>query len=355
MNNINGLYDALTPDDVQKERMYRNIFVNNENNTGVVRNNRAMQFRSVIRKPLVACIAFVLCLTIAVPVLAANVPAFYQIIFAISPSAAQFFMPVRMAHENNGIRMEVESAFIRGNMAEFYITMQDLTSNRIDAFIDLFESYKINSSSPLSASGIQLVNFDDDTGIARFHIGIHEYNDINQDKITFTVGRFISGQYRYESIPIDIDLSSISITPDLMPMPTELGHGFGGLPEIVDTLDVYNYNVLVPSSSTDFGVEGMTITAIGFINDKLHIQMNIGDSLSSNNHGWFFFKDENGNNIQELYGVTFSEYIDGERTTFVEGVFDITPLELINLSIFGTFISGGEIVEGQWQVTFPLG
>jgi hypothetical protein len=354
MNNINCLFDALTPDEVQKERMYRNILVKNENNTGVARNKQASRIRPAIRKPLAACIVLVLCLTFSIPVLAANVPAFYHIMFAISPSAAQFFMPVRMAHENNGIRMEVESAYISGSTAEFIITMQDLTSNRIDASIDLFDSYRINSSSPLSSAGILFADFNEETGIARFHIGIHEYYDINTDKITFTVGRFISGQHRYDGIPVDIDLSGISTTPEIMPMPTEHGFGYGGRSEIVETFDFDNYDVLVPSSSIDFGVEGITITAIGFVDNKLRIQMNIGDNASANNRGWFFFKDENGNEIEELYGVSFSVFIDGERTSFVEDVFDISPSELNSLSMFGTFISSGEFVEGPWQVTFPL-
>jgi hypothetical protein len=149
-------------------------------------------------------------------------------------------------------------------------------------------------------------------------------------------------------------MSGISTTPEIMPMPTEHGSGFGGNPEIVETFDFDNYDVLVPSLSIDFGVEGITITAIGFVDNKLRIQMNIGDNASANNRGRFFFEDESGNEIEELYGVSFSEIIDGERTSFVEDVFDISPSELNSLSMFGTFISSGEFIEGPWQVTFPL-
>lgn len=47
--------------------------------------------------------------------------------------------------EDNGIKIEVVSVYLHDNIAEVYITMQDLTEqHRVDATMDLFDSYSIN-------------------------------------------------------------------------------------------------------------------------------------------------------------------------------------------------------------------
>ncbi len=80
---------------------------------------------------------------LTVPVLAASVEPVYELIYLVSPSAAQFFVPVQKSDTNNGIKMEVVSADIRGDTARIYITMQDLIGDRVDETIDLYDSYDI--------------------------------------------------------------------------------------------------------------------------------------------------------------------------------------------------------------------
>ena len=53
------------------------------------------------------------------------------------------FLPVQKSDTNNGIKMEVVSADIRGDTARIYITMQDLIGDRVDETIDLYDSYDI--------------------------------------------------------------------------------------------------------------------------------------------------------------------------------------------------------------------
>ena len=80
----------------------------------------------------------------SVPVLAVNVPVIYELMYLVSPSVAQHFMPVQKSCESNGIEMEVVSAYIKDNTAQVYITLKDLEGNRVDETTDLNDSYNIN-------------------------------------------------------------------------------------------------------------------------------------------------------------------------------------------------------------------
>jgi len=309
---------------------------------------KSMSNRPKYRRLMVACIFVVLCMAITIPVLAANVPAVHQILFTFSPGIAQFIMPERVSHENNGIAMEVVSADINDNIAEIYISLQDLTGNRIDATTCLVDSFSINSRSRLSSSGILTVGFDGEANTITYKIIINDYDNINTDKITFTVRHFISGRRTYDMIPISVDFSGVSDTPDVMRMSDEYGSGFNN----------YDYDnrgmpiVLVPSFSLSFGVDGFEITGMGYIDNMLHIQMSVRNP--SYNFGELYFKDSDGNVIGQLHGFGFGEYFNGEVIWFNEMVFDIPKTELSNYDIYGYFVAGGAFTEGPWQVTFPL-
>ena len=114
---------------------------------------------------LAAC----LCLTLllAIPAMAAAIPAFYQALYEISPSTAQFFKPVQMACEDQGIRMEVVASYLHENTAEIYIAMQDLEGDRLSASTDLLDSYSIHTPFD-SSSRCALAGYDGETKTATF-------------------------------------------------------------------------------------------------------------------------------------------------------------------------------------------
>ena len=83
----------------------------------------------MLRRVLAAAAALALC--ICVPALAGP-SVIYQLVYTVSPDFAQHFAPVQMACESNGVRLEVVSARIHGSTAEIYLTLQDLTGDRVD-------------------------------------------------------------------------------------------------------------------------------------------------------------------------------------------------------------------------------
>ena len=98
----------------------------------------------IFRKPIIIVAMIMLLVLTATPVFAAKVPAVYELMYLVSPTVAQFFMPVQKFCENNGIKIEVVSSYIHNDTAEIYITMQDLIGERVDETTDLNDSYSIN-------------------------------------------------------------------------------------------------------------------------------------------------------------------------------------------------------------------
>ena len=174
-------------------------------------------------KPALIAAAICLCLVLTVPVLAASVEPVYELMYLVSPSVAQFFVPVQKSDTNNGIKMEVVSADIRGDTARIYITMQDLIGDRVDETIDLYDSYDIRL--PFDGTGFcGKVGYDPNTRTATFLITIKtDGQKIAGKKITFSVGMFLSDKHVYDDIQIPVDLCTVSQNPK-----TQTVEVFGG-------------------------------------------------------------------------------------------------------------------------------
>ncbi|PNT94036.1 DUF4179 domain-containing protein [Clostridium thermosuccinogenes] len=306
--------------------------------------------------------AVILVFTFAVmPAIAANVPVIYELMYMVSPSTAQFFMPVQKSCEDNGIRMEVVSTYIHGDTAEVYITLQDLTGNRVDETTDLYDSYSIHLPFDSSAT-CDLVGYDEKTRTATFLIRITQWGNrrIEGSKLTFSVGCFISGKRAYEDVPIKIDLSSVGKSPKTKE--TKI-YGVSG-PNVDKYLPIdksivdRTATVIVPSDTIYSPADSFDITGIGYVDGMLHIQFATADRSKNDSHGYFYLKDKDGNKILYDYSVGFVEYVEpgNEDTKIVydEYIFDIPQDEISNYALYGSFYTSGLYTEGNWQVTFPL-
>ncbi|QAT51378.1 DUF4179 domain-containing protein [Caproiciproducens sp. NJN-50] len=305
------------------------------------------------RKPVIAVIAVCICMSLSVPVLAEKVEPVYQLMYTVSPELAQFFMPVQKSDEDNGIKMEVASACIRGNAADIYITMQDLTGDRIDGTTDLNDSYSINR--PFSSlASCQRVGYDQKTKTATFLISITEWGNqkIAGDKITFSVGEFISGKKDYEDIRVPVDLSSAATAKNIKKVDSTGGSGKDYEKYIVEG----KTTALTPSRAMDgFPVEGIELTGIGYIGGKLHIQTAVYDNLDKDNHGYFYLKDADGSIVDLDYAFSFlNQFQQPGRIDYDECVFDVPQKKIGNYILYGSFVTSSMHTEGNWRVTFPL-
>lgn len=324
---------------------------------------QTVQFKR--KKPLwlraaAAVLVVVLSLTLAVPVLAANVEAVHQLVYDVSPAMAQYLQPVKLVDENNGIRMEVVSAkILNGGTAEIYITMQDLTEDRINETIDLFDYYNIYRSFGGFAH-CQLAEFDSATRVATYCITLRQNGTVDMrnfagEKITFFLGRFFT-QTHHEDVEIPYDLSMVNEAAETWQPEIETG-------DVNPDIPFEGFNALVPGEPYEgFPVDGIDMTGIGFVDGTLHIQIRVEDTLTTKNHGHVYLVNADGKQIRG-YSRDFSKYTykDGEvtdRTAYLDFVFFITPEELAECKLYGNFWISDPLteasIEGGWRVTVPL-
>lgn len=299
-------------------------------------------------KRAVAAAAAVCCILVAVPALTAAVEPVYELMYGISPSVAQFFKPVKRSDTDNGIRLEVVSAHIHGDTAEIYITLKDLSGERIDGTTDLYDSYTIRRAFDSSAYCRRLW-YDSETRAVGFLITITtaDGSDITDNKVTFTVDTLLSHKSEHKQMEIAIDLSEIKAAER-----TQSVHVTGGGGQ------EYNPNsfaALVPIAPAALPVEGVELTGITFSEGRLHIQTRVTDKLERDNHGYLYLISADGTRIDFDASYHFALESTGTRVDYIEYVFAVSQEELAEYRLFGDFWITDMVTHGSWSVTFSIG
>ena len=304
-------------------------------------------------RPLIALAAAVICLTLAVPAFAmpalAADPSGYALLYSISPAAAQFFKPVNRSDEDNGIRLTVDSVYLHSDTVEVYVALQDLTGDRLDETTDLFDSYRINRGFDCSAT-CSRVGYDAQTRTARFLISITSFDgqDIEGDKLTFSLNRLLTGKTETEGAVTGLDLAAVQAEPATQQVTRRGGSGIaaeaGGSTAETRT-------ALVPTGTLAAPAPGVAITAVGYVDGLLHIQVLYENILETDNHGQLWL--DNGVEKLECLG-SLSFFAENGSDSYEDYYFDVTPAQLADCTLYGSFVTADTLIEGNWEITFPL-
>lgn len=304
-------------------------------------------------RPLIALAAVLVCLALAVPTFAmpalAADPDGYALLYSISPAAAQFFKPVNRSDEDNGIRLTVDSVYLHSDTVEIYVSLQDMTGDRLDETTDLFDSYRINRGFDCSAT-CSLAGYDAPTRTARFLISITSFDgqDIEGDKLTFSLNRLLTGKTETEGVVTGLDLAAVQAEPATQQVTRRGGSGIaaeaGGSTAETRT-------ALVPTGTLAAPAPGVAITAMGYVDGLLHIQVLYENILETDNHGQLWL--ENGAEKLECLG-SLSFFAENGSDSFEEYVFDVSPAQLADCTLYGSFVTADTLIEGGWEITFPL-
>lgn len=287
-----------------------------------------------------ACVC--ICLCGAVPALAAaDVRPAYELLYAVSPSAAQKLKPVNLACEDKGIRMEVVSALVEGDTAELLISIRDLTGSRIDRTADLFDSYSINT--PFGTVGTcRKTDYDEETGSVFFLVELTSMNGepVSGDKITFSVREILYAKSLFEC-PVVLPEEPSELRPASKARDLIRG-GSGEFEEGKKGM------LVVPGGTETPLTRGVSLTGWAEWDGKLSVQIRYKDVLETDDHGEIFAVGEDGSTKRCLYTVAVRDGAD----SLVDYVFDSG--DVVAGSLLGSFTTGGGLVKGNWQVTVPL-
>lgn len=308
-----------------------------------------------VRK-IIPAAALILCLCFAAPALAVNSPAVYRLMYAVSPAVAQFFVPVREACEDNGVRMEVVSACVHGDTAEIYITMQDLTGERIDETTDLFDSEQLHI--PFDSVGTcRRVDYRAETRTATFLIEISTMSGarIPGGKVTFSVGCFLSDKQEFPDMPVPLNWSTLPNNAQTRPVYCN-GFSCRSAEPMPDPCDKDGMiDALLPGEAMCTPLDGFEISAAGYLPDGLHVQLSAYDTLKNDNHAELYLKDASGQTVYADFNYAFWRQNDESGSIqCVEFVFPVSKDALASHALYGNFWKSGLLTEGNWRVTFPL-
>lgn len=325
-------------------------------------NKRKSKWYQMKRKlnTMAACfVAFIVLSTstLSIATSAGSIPA-YELLYSLYPKLATKLVPVNVSSEDNGIKMEVESVYVHNDTAEIYISMKDITDNRIDETIDLFDSYEIY---PLSDSigTCSFIDYNKEEKEATFLIRIQnmKQNKIEGKKLTFSVSQFLSGKQNLKRELTEVSLENIETVTDIKK--DVRMRGWAGMllenSEADDEAEIKNKSGYLKENESQrvSPIDGVAVTAVGFIDNKLHIQAYYEDILKTDNHGVVYLKDENGNTIKCLLSVSFWD--EEQKGSYEEYIFDISPEnDLSEFSVWGEFKTCRNLETGNWKVTFPI-
>ena len=329
----------------------------------------------VIRDTCTAAAACV-CIFVGLPALAANIDSIYEIMYRFSPKLAQQFRLVQLRDEDQGIRMEVEAVYVRGNELQAYISLCDLKEDRIDGTTDIAGGYSINTPvAGYGGGGYRPVEYDEETGKATFFVTVGQLGqDIEGQKLTFSLGKIRGKKKEYYNLEVPVPWSEIQENPETMELwisgssspnggSEDAVPDMWGKPSYDEEGNVIEYtprryaNMLMPKEPDPrLSVEGIDFTGMGYIDGVLHIQTAVYDNLRNDNHCELFLVDGEGNRRIYDYKMSGSGEpdADGVRTVYQDCLFVITPEELEHYTLCGDFTVSGLYMTGRWSVTFPL-
>lgn len=281
---------------------------------------------------------------------AGSIPA-YDILYSLYPEAAKRLVPVNAACEDNGIRMEVESVSVHEDTAEIYISMTDLTGNRIDDTMDLFDSYRIHVPED-NAGTCSFIHYDSETGTATFLITVQlmEGKKIEGQKLIFSVSQFLSGKRETEKELTEISLENAEAADTQEHVEIR---GESWMPGEEEKMRENNRFLKENTEESFSPADGVTVTGWGFVDGWLHVQVHYDDILRTDNHGYIYFTDAQGNKTDCAGSVSFWD--DAHTGSYEEYIFGIgRETDVSGLSVRGHFWTCKSLTTGRWQVSFPV-
>lgn len=307
---------------------------------------------SGVRRAALLCAALVLCAALALPAMADSVPAAYELLYRVSPATAQYFRSVRMSCEDQGIRMEVISAYVQEDTAQIYLTMQDLTGDRLSKDADLFDSYSIHAPSPVVANG-ECVDYDSATRTATFLLTMRRLDGkkIAGDKITFTLNKALGSRAEGSAAIPPSEIARLTVYTTQQVPETKL-RGWGGTEED-EIAPAQLAAALLPQTQPYQIYPGVELTAVGEVDGKARVQLHFTDVKNADQHGDVYWTAEDGKTIGAP--VSFDFFMDKALgDAYSEAIFDVPLSQLSACTMNAYYFVSGQVIHGSWEVTFPL-
>ena len=268
---------------------------------------------------------------------------------------AQRLTPVQRSCTDQGITMTVQSVSAEEGEFTAYITLEDNQGDRLREGADLFDSYRMGPifREDVVSLGCEPLGFDQDSGTCGYLITIRPKDSLGRAlnftgrKFTFSIRQLMLGQTKTEAaLPMDwsrLPAVPATVRKELSGKSYADGHE---PPAFSDGTAL----LLQPGTCDVAAAPGVTLTAAGFLDGMLRLQLHF-DKIGPNDHGRLTLTAPDGTKIEECASLSSREEDGG---SYRDSIYEITPEELAGCALSGRFRTGGYLLSGNWQVTFPL-
>ncbi len=262
------------------------------------------------------------------------------------PDLSDELIPINLSREDQGIRFEVIAGVVKGNNACFECSVQDLEGDRVTKYSVMCGHISDNIWS---------------VGQSRHYEWLSE--DEANHKVTFR----ILNKYRQAPEPKDglyaIEFNRIEdyhgLTTDLIPALQEYGTTSEGIdpPEGLQEGWFESYSVTEDLKVLDYtrplniplrGIEKTTVSAIGWIDGKLHVQTRT-------------VQDSDPSELVSLTGRRTGSYqyrrvywTDADNTKWNEYILTDTPEDMESAGLNAEVTQITNRVDGDWSISFPI-
>ncbi len=305
-----------------------------------------------IKKPLAIAVAVCLFIMLTIPVMATAIPSFTALVSLLSSEVALMLQPIESVSEDNGIKMEVVAAMNDDETAVAYVTMQDLTGDRVDQTISL-DIFSITGASMFTN---EVIAYDEKTKTATIRLLANGGRKLNGKKVALRVNSFLSGQHKYNEVETGVDLTGIHKNVETIPLDMNNIPGGGGM--LFETLKSKSTIQILKTDKMDItlpGIDFVHISNIGFVDGLLHVQLKWSET-SINDHGYVYLTDASGNIIYPS-NVSFGTDESGNTkfgNQYEEDIFDINSGQLGEFKLKGYFVTYSGYIQGNWETTFRI-
>ena len=342
-----------------------------------IEKSRATKKSPSFKRHMVTAAASIFLMIFTVSAAAATISGFKYLLSIIGEENTAVITPVEISDEDQGIKVEVVAAGRFDNILRVYVTLQDMTGERLgdDVRIDDYsitgiERSKSDGSAGISTSGgFGRIDYDKENHKATLLYERNSDTKLEGEELTLKINRILYNTKKYEEYKVMIaDLSKIDRNPQILyPKMNQFLFAYNiGVPggsfqdykdeDTVPVLKEQENKINFPQT------ESLKICAMGIIDGKLHVQIwndinspkNIDynvflkdpgnpdqSKLYINSEGTFGFDlDENGNITKETDFPTYTEYVYG---------IDEDRLEQYVLL---AYISESDVINGNWEVEF---
>lgn len=262
------------------------------------------------------------------------------------PDLSDELIPISLSREDQGIRFEVVAGVVKGNNACFELSVQDLEGDRVSKYAVTCSDISDNVSSVGKTSHKEWLSEDEENHKVTFRIQtkFRQAPEPEDGLYAITFNR-IQTSYGLTTDLIP-ELKEYGTTSEGIDPPEGLQEGWFESRSVTEDLKVLDYTQ--PLNIPLRGIEKTTVSAIGWIDGKLHVQTRT-------------VQDPDPSSMVSLTGRRMGSYqyrrvywTDADNTKWDEYILTDTPEDMESAGLNAEVTQITNRVDGDWSISFPI-